>query len=1092
MASKDAEPRPSRLSSFSLYNDPPVTEPGLIKRQLDLELQLKDCLEQLTKAYVDTESLEKVEELAAYQLSCCGRISGHRLQLLRLRRSQVSTENIYNINLESAVELPHDLLLADDIVTMDSIQVDSTVEETSTSDNGMEIKSTCHPKAIVEAKADLLTDDALNAELTEMVETVVNKAIKNALVQLIEQKTTTSLDIHSPSSVDMHDEGNGIKEEAVFELKTTVKNESIDDDNTIEETVTESLNIAQSSVDDVCDEGNGQKDAIELKTTVENEPTDDKHTTKQNTTASFDIPQSLVDACDKENGEKEKDVIELENTVKNESTENDHTTEAKSIEENTMVARVVDDGQVAVVTSEEDIISQVTNPTVFKEEHIKFPPQPDTGAQNVARAVESITEEPVVIENIEQKNGEPVKSDEVITKDIKAVKEDSINSKLASDPTKEQPPIKCGPDDGNLASNENLPSTAPPAEIIQQPSDSLLLKDPIKESPVPSNGKKLVKTGNIDKSSSATSPANVLQESGPGSTNKTKNEIFHTQSYPNRAAQKAKSSDSHKAHSLDYRTSPSMDQRSKKTKTLKPGSSEVATVTPLGAYSTFEWDPTCLLEELYIDCKPISPPGVQANRLVVEMEKLPRNQLKKTIAKGWKKRYFSITSGNLYYYEDKRMVKALGVVKLSGAKVVCEDLVIKVTDKLNQTIAIRGKPEDTYRMHRALHLESVHPTLASVISPYPGSDHPVVIVDIGSCSVRAGFAQGEAYPRLFFPAVCSIVKDTDEILSCGLDALIPSARQKCEIVFPTRHKLRMDQETSVPIRYIHFFLVYIFRKLKVEPSSAKVIMTLPQNYVEKDKELLMEVLLENLSCEAACLLEQTILSLYSYGATSGIVVDIGDRTDIVPIVDGFKIESGVTKLKIGGATVTDSLRRLSTEYGLRYFSDVEFYAMRLIKEKIGFVSQDFKADLEQCTANVASYKRALEVTQYQLPDRKTVIAIDSPLFRSLEGFFQPSLWGKDIPSIPDLVLKAIQACDVDRRREMSRSIFLSGGATLTTGFQERLEQELAAIVPSSYTVQVQASVSRHHAAFLGAAVVASLDSFQDSWITKEDFVRLRI
>ena len=610
---------------------------------------------------------------------------------------------------------------------------------------------------------------------------------------------------------------------------------------------------------------------------------------------------------------------------------------------------------------------------------------------------------------------------------------------------------------------------------------------------MPSDGKKLE---NTQTSPPPTSPGELTQGSSKESGNKTKRALVYAHSNPildDEPVHKSKTVKSSKAQTLDFRSSPSIDQK-KKLKTLGKSKPDViggASVTPLGAFSTFEWDPTCLLEELYIDCKPISPPGVQPNRLIVEMEKLPRNQVKKTIAKGWKKRYFCITAGNLYYYEDKKMAKALGVVKLNGAKVVCENSVIKVTDKLSQTMAIRGKPEDTYRMHRSLHLESVHPTLVSVISPYPGNGHPTIIVDIGSCSVRAGFAQGEAYPRLFFPAVCSVVKDTDEIRSCGLDALTPAARQNCEIVFPTRQKLRMDQESSVPVRYIHFFLLYIFKELRVEPSSAKVIMTLPQNYTEKDKEMLMEILLENLSCEAACLLDQSILSLYSYGATSGIIVDIGDRTDIVPIVDGFKIESGITKLKIGGASVTESLRRLSTEFGLRYFSDVEFYITRLIKEKIGFVSQDFGTDLEHCTANAASYKRALEVAQYELPDRKTLIAMDSPLFRSLEGFFQPSLWGKDIPSIPECVLKAIQACDVDRRREMARSIFLSGGSTLATGFQERLEQELTTISPSSYTIQVQASVSRHHAAFLGAAILASLDSFQDSWITKEDFTRLK-
>ena len=32
---------------------------------------------------------------------------------------------------------------------------------------------------------------------------------------------------------------------------------------------------------------------------------------------------------------------------------------------------------------------------------------------------------------------------------------------------------------------------------------------------------------------------------------------------------------------------------------------------------------------------------------------------------------------------------------------------------------------------------------------------------------------------------------------------------------------------------------------------------------------------------------QSILALYAYNATSGIVVDIGERMDIVPVIDGL-------------------------------------------------------------------------------------------------------------------------------------------------------------------------------------------------------------
>ena len=42
----------------------------------------------------------------------------------------------------------------------------------------------------------------------------------------------------------------------------------------------------------------------------------------------------------------------------------------------------------------------------------------------------------------------------------------------------------------------------------------------------------------------------------------------------------------------------------------------------------------------------------------------------------------------------------------------------------------------------------------------------------------------------------------------------------------------------------------------------------------------------------------------------------------------------------------------------------------------------------------------------------------------------------------------IQDCDIDVRKEMARSIYLSGGVTMLPGFPERLESEIDNITPS--------------------------------------------
>ena len=46
--------------------------------------------------------------------------------------------------------------------------------------------------------------------------------------------------------------------------------------------------------------------------------------------------------------------------------------------------------------------------------------------------------------------------------------------------------------------------------------------------------------------------------------------------------------------------------------------------------------------------------------------------------------------------------------------------------------------------------------------------------------------------------------------------------------------------------------------------------------------------------------------------------------------------------------------------------------------------------------------------------------MDYSRFRSTEGLFHPEVWGKDHPGLHTLVYNAIQACNVDIRKQMCR------------------------------------------------------------------------
>ncbi|KAI0240358.1 putative actin-9 [Lamellibrachia satsuma] len=95
----------------------------------------------------------------------------------------------------------------------------------------------------------------------------------------------------------------------------------------------------------------------------------------------------------------------------------------------------------------------------------------------------------------------------------------------------------------------------------------------------------------------------------------------------------------------------------------------------------------------------------------------------------------------------------------------------------------------------------------------------------------------------------------------------------------------------------------------------------------------------------------------------------------------------------------------------------------------------------------------------------------------------------DNASVHKLVGRAVQACPMDTRREMWRSVYLSGGTTQIPGFIDRLQLELQKFVPSSIVVEVHASPHRYHAAYIGACTLASLDVFEQSCISSAQWKR---
>jgi len=416
---------------------------------------------------------------------------------------------------------------------------------------------------------------------------------------------------------------------------------------------------------------------------------------------------------------------------------------------------------------------------------------------------------------------------------------------------------------------------------------------------------------------------------------------------------------------------------------------------------------------------------------------------------------------------------------------------------------------------------------------YGGDEVSALVVDIGTSSIRAGYA-GDDAPKAIIPTSYGFKSKTSDgdvaMAEAGEDGEAkkkdaklflgqhgPSIwRDQMEIGNPLREGLVHDFEPIVPL--ISYAFVDIMR---CSAAEHPVLVTEPAWNTAANRERMAEIMFEEFQVPAFYIANTGVLNAFAAGKGSALVIDVGQTmASITPVVDGFVLRKGLVSSPLPQLVHANAKHILTNHTPTR--RGIDLYPHQLVASKtpveLGALPR-FTLREDRVSGTTGSWKKWYEanevdewiqsvagVLEQGWNDQAAATRPQKPYefptgynayfgperFAVGEQFFSHSrelaATNPNLPkSIPQLISESLRACDPDLRQVLMGNVVLTGGGSLFAGFGERLSNELGRNFPHVKIHAPGNPTERRYGGWLGGSILASLGTFHQLWISKEEW-----